>query len=167
MLHIALDRTWPEVITGLCSDAGFRGALAERLRAVSYEAWFWECVRVSDGPFECVVIDAPALAGTAADPSAFAGHLTAPVNTFGNLGGDATLIAPSATGSYPHLAAFLRTAPASQVDAVFRALGDVLVAWQGAPPWVSTAGLGVPWLHIRIDTRPKYYRHAPYRAHGR
>lgn len=23
--------------------------------------------------------------------------------------------------------------------------------------WISTYGLGVPYLHVRIDTRPKYY----------
>ena len=33
-----------------------------------------------------------------------------------------------------------------------------------APAWVSTSGLGVSWLHIRIDTRPKYYSYAPFRA---
>jgi hypothetical protein len=33
--------------------------------------------------------------------------------------------------------------------------------------WVSTAGTGVPWLHVRRDTRPKYDRHAPYRAASR
>jgi len=116
-------------------------------------------------PFECVVLEAPRLAKSVADPSAFAEHLHAPINTFNSLGGDATLIAPSATGSYPHFAAFLRTAPESQVDALFQAVGDAIARWPGAaPPWVSTAGMGVPWLHVRLDTRPKYYQHAPYRS---
>ncbi|MET0247228.1 MAG: hypothetical protein ABW182_10815 [Sphingomonas sp.] len=30
--------------------------------------------------------------------------------------------------------------------------------------WVSTSGLGVSWLHARIDDRPKYYSYAPYRS---
>ena len=30
------------------------------------------------------------------------------------------------------------------------------------PLWVSTAGLGVSWLHVRLDARPKYYRHDAY-----
>jgi hypothetical protein len=30
------------------------------------------------------------------------------------------------------------------------------------PVWVSTAGLGVHWLHVRLDDRPKYYRHRPF-----
>jgi hypothetical protein len=168
VLRIALDKTWPEVITALQSDPVFRASFADQLRAVPHDAWFWECVRVSDGPFECVVIEAPALARTAADPRAFAEHLTSPINTFDNVGGDATLIAPSATGSYPHFAAFLRTAPATQADELFRAIGAAVATWpRAAPPWVSTAGMGVPWLHVRLDSRPKYYRHAPYRAASR
>ena len=120
---------------------------------------------MSDGLFECVVKDAPSLATGRADPSAFSVHLRDSVNTFSSLGGDATLIAPSATGDYGHFAAFLRTAPAAQVDALLRSVGDAIAAWpRSANPWVSTAGLGVPWLHVRVDTRPKYYRHRPYRS---
>jgi len=165
MLRIALDRTWPEVIAALRDQPAFRASLADQLRAAPYDAWFWECVRVSGGPFECVVIEVPELARRAPDPGAFAEHLTAPINTFDSLGGDATLIAPSATGAHPHLAAFLRNAPTAQADALFHAIGHAIDDWQGPElPWVSTAGLGVPWLHVRIDTRPKYYRHAPSRS---
>jgi hypothetical protein len=28
---------------------------------------------------------------------------------------------------------------------------------------LSTAGGGVDWLHMRLDDRPKYYRHLPWR----
>ena len=31
------------------------------------------------------------------------------------------------------------------------------------PTWLSTAGMGVAWLHVRLDQRPKYYAHRPYR----
>ena len=31
------------------------------------------------------------------------------------------------------------------------------------PVWVSTAGAGVSWLHVRLDDRPKYYGYQPYR----
>jgi hypothetical protein len=165
MIRIALERTWPDVVDALRGDRGFRRSLAEQLRAVPYDAWFWECTRVSRGAFECFVLDAPELAHTRADPRAFAAQLTAPVNTFSSLGGYATLVAPSVTGSYPHLAAFLRSAPDDQVDSLFEAIGRAIAGWSGpSPPWVSTAGMGVPWLHVRIDSRPKYFRHAAYRS---
>ena len=32
------------------------------------------------------------------------------------------------------------------------------------PLWVSTCGLGVYWLHVRLDSFPKYYRYAPYQT---
>jgi hypothetical protein len=32
------------------------------------------------------------------------------------------------------------------------------------PVWLSTAGAGVAWLHIRLDDRPKYYGYTPFRA---
>ena len=29
--------------------------------------------------------------------------------------------------------------------------------------WLSTSGLGVYWLHVRLDSRPKYYTYEPYK----
>ena len=31
------------------------------------------------------------------------------------------------------------------------------------PVWTSTSGLGVYWLHVRLDSRPKYYQHQPFK----
>jgi hypothetical protein len=31
------------------------------------------------------------------------------------------------------------------------------------PLWLSTAGTGIFWLHVRLDSRPKYYTYQPYR----
>jgi hypothetical protein len=31
------------------------------------------------------------------------------------------------------------------------------------PIWLNTAGAGVPWFHVRLDKRPKYYGVDPYR----
>ena len=30
--------------------------------------------------------------------------------------------------------------------------------------WLSTSGLGVYWLHVRLDSYPKYYTYRPYKA---
>jgi hypothetical protein len=89
--------------------------------------------------------------------------------TFPNLGGDAVLVAPCPGGSpqaYPHLAAFVRAAPMYQQHALWRRVGEAVDAWIGAtsdPVWVSTAGQGVFWLHVRLDSRPKYYNYELYR----
>lgn len=89
------------------------------------------------------------------------------VVSFANLGGDATLVVPSSRGpdeNYGHLAAFVRGAPRDQVRSLWRRVGQVASEGLGrSPVWISTAGGGVAWLHVRFDRRPKYYGHAPYR----
>ena len=44
--------------------------------------------------------------------------------------------------------------------AVKEALGE-------QPLWVSTSGLGVYWLHVRLDSSPKYFQHTPYKLYRR
>ena len=35
---------------------------------------------------------------------------------------------------------------------------------RSSPVWLNTDGSGVPWLHVRLDSKPKYIKHAEYRA---
>jgi hypothetical protein len=123
-------------------------------------------------PFECVLLEGPAL-GQYADPTAFIAHFRAapqqPIVAFPSLGKDAFLIAPAPLAAhdvYPHLASFLRRAPSHQVRELWRTVGTSIATRlpAHAPLWLSTAGLGVPWLHVRLDAKPKYFRHAPYRV---
>ena len=52
-----------------------------------------------------------------------------------------------------------RLAPDGQRVAFWAKVGAVYEALvkQGRPVWLSTEGSGVPWLHVRMDSRPKYY----------
>lgn len=92
---------------------------------------------------------------------------------FANLGGDSILIAPAKADStannvYGHLAAFLRRASPTQVQAFWKlTLETVLQTLQSTPDktyWFSTDGTGVKWLHMRIDPWPKYYDYQPFAA---
>jgi len=168
--HRLTVRSW---IQALCDqDAGH--ALEQAIAESGFDAVFWECPPVRDttldDPFECVLVHSSALARVKANPAPFRHVLdsAAPVATFDNLGGDATLVVPTSQASnncYPHLAQFCRTAPDDQRRAVWRALGEAIhPRVQQRPIWVSTSGLGVYWLHFRLDSRPKYYTHRPYRA---
>ena len=158
----------------LRADAGFVDGLIRQLAAADFEAYLWETPPANEAarsqPLEFVLIDCPALA-RAADPQPFAAAFaatTSPVARFANLGGDAELLAPtpmSERADYAHIGAFSRTAPREQQHALWRAVGDAMHARVGTDPvWLSTSGLGVAWLHVRLDDRPKYYEHAPYRA---
>jgi hypothetical protein len=159
---------------GLETDKALRATVTEALRSVPFEAFFWETVPLSpermDAPFECVLVDAPTLASNQASPEAFADHFasaTASVVSFPNLAGDSVLVVPRPTlRTYGHLAAFLRQAPDEQTDALWTRVGTEVAAWLGARPlplWVSTSGLAVPWLHVRLDARPKYYGFEPWK----
>ena len=160
----------------LRDDADFRDGFTETLASVGYSAYKWETPPVTaatlDRPFECVLIDTPGLDVTA-DPAPFAEHLSrqpaasSDVLTFPNLGGDALLVVPRALGpdaAYAHLAAFLHLAPNTQRHALWQAVAEAMLHRIDADPvWLSTAGGGVAWLHVRLDDRPKYYGYGPYR----
>ena len=164
-----------DALQHLAEDGTFRHLLARRLAEFPHEAFFWECPPTSQArqewEFEFVLIPTPTLARARADPSSFSAQFDlmqrADVVTFGNLGGDATLVVPApraAAAAYAHLGAFVRTAPPKQVDTLFQSLASAITErLSNEPLWVSTAGLGVPWLHIGLDSHPNYYRHAPFK----
>jgi hypothetical protein len=165
--------TLDAVLRAWQTDAAFRSTFNSVLADVPYSAFRWETPPATDAgltrPFEFVVLDSPALARPA-DAAAFAVQfLNAEddIAVFANLGGDATMIVPSPIAepaAYGHLAAFVRLAPERQRDALWRTIGEVFAQRLGSKPiWLSTAGAGVAWLHVRVDDRPKYYGYTPYR----
>ena len=171
---------WAEFVDLLADDAPFRAFYTAALAASPFEAFFWECPPATARaaarlPFEHVTVRA-AHRFARADPDDFADYLAcgggAGAATFPNLGGDATLVAPcerSAREHYGHVAAFVRGAPAAQHDALWRQVGAALrreLDARGArPTWLSTEGSGVPWLHVRLDSYPKYYHTDAYRSY--
>lgn len=173
-LRDADDRVlaWEGVIRHWRDCEAFCRFWCASLREVELGAYAWECPPVKEGttshPFECVFVSSPLLERMPPDPQAFAEHFRAgaDVVTFANLGGDAVLVAPcpgGEGGNYSHLASFTRTAPAPQQDALWKAVGAAMARRIGSRlAWLSTAGLGVAWLHVRLDDRPKYYRHLAY-----
>lgn len=173
---------YADAVSGWRADPAFRRWFIALLAEAPFAAYLWETPPVSrdtaDRAFEFVLVDSPALAAAPAEPGPFAGYFRdagpeRPVVAFDNLGGDAHLVAPcphpAAAAGYPHLAAFTATAPEDQQHALWVTVGEAIAARLGPDPlWVSTAGLGVYWLHVRLDRRPKYYSYAPYRrAPGR
>jgi len=138
---------------------------------------------VSSTPFEFVLVDDLNLYLFAATPRPvyFEEHLSKCNDgagcVFDNLGGDATLVAPrdwslasSETYSrcYGHVANFVRGAPEQQILDMWKILGRVLQEKlvsnnNDKPLWFSTAGDGVPYLHFRLDSRPKYYHYEPFK----
>jgi hypothetical protein len=172
--------SYADVLARWQSDEAFRAFFIRTLAQVPQDAYLWETPPVTQATatrgFEFVLVDSPTLAGLSPDPHSFASHFgaadaEAEVVTFANLGGDAFLVAPTpraAPGAYPHLAAFARRAPAGQQHAFWRTVGaEAAGRLSDRPLWLSTNGLGVAWLHARLDSWPKYYTHQPYRTAAR
>lgn len=169
LLHVQGDLAWGQVAEDWQAAGG--ATLGAVIAGCPWPAVFWECPPTTaasrEERFECVLAEAPGLAGVRADPRPFRGQLPEPVNTFWNLGHDAALVAPAPPGDWPHLAAFCRSAPVDLQQALWAHAGTALLAWWASTPdpvWLSTSGLGVAWLHLRLDQRPKYYTHERYLA---
>jgi len=165
--------TFAEVLDGLRDDTDFRTLFNALLADAPYSAFRWETpavtVQTASQAFEFVILDSPGLARRP-DPEAFAEHFaghSSGVVAFPNLGGDAVMVVPrliAEPSAYGHLAAFARLAPEDQRHSLWQAVGQAMTRRVGAKPvWLSTAGAGVSWLHLRLDDKPKYYGFEPYR----
>ncbi len=167
--------SYAEIIERWQSDGVFRDFFVRLLADAPYGAYLWETPPItrlsSTRAFEFVIVDSPDLARPIPDPETFASHFEATdtgveVAVFSNLGGDALLVAPTPQAplsAYPHIAAFARTAPAKQQHTFWRTVGSkVADRLADRSLWLSTCGLGVAWLHARLDSRPKYYNFEPY-----
>lgn len=177
--------TRADVVARWQNDTAFNQQFNQLLRDTPWDACRWETPPLSTHnshlPFECVLLDAPELLHRPVDKHAFAEHFNQTdsmaldslasdsIAAFRNLGNDAMLIVPTPVDGpddhYTHLAAFIRSAPDWHSTALWQRLGQTISDTLGAQPvWVSTAGDGVAWLHIRLDSYPKYYHYHPYRS---
>jgi len=176
--------SYGEVLSWLKSSSPFRHQFIKVLQAVEFSAYLFECPAVSrkvinEVNFEFVVTDSPSLARQQADEMPFKSHFnecTNDVTSFISLGGDARLVVPCPAlkinkNSYTHLGQFVRYAPTAQVEKFWESVSTTLLqrlfdssdALDGKDLWLSTNGNGVSWLHIRLDSFPKYYAYSPFK----
>lgn len=165
------------------SDQNLLKSFLEILRGTKFKAYYFETPKIEkkslySKKFEFVLVDAAKqLENVNPDEHAFQEYFhecaseRKSVTSFLNLGGDALLVAPCPntdvdTKSYSHLAPFVRNAPKNQIlefwsESAKQALKHI--KRKGShPTWMSTCGTGVYWLHLRLDSRPKYYSYDPY-----
>jgi hypothetical protein len=163
-------------------DSTFR----ELLTAVLWEqqhavpAYFWECSPFSqstlnDISFEFVILPAPVLLTRHPDSESFSEKFNSADGSgavaFRSLRGDAMLIAPvpqerTSEEAYMHLAAFVYSADTHQINAFWLKVASSIRKQLKTTPekiWLSTSGAGVQWLHVRLDSRPKYYNWQEYK----
>lgn len=170
--HHGDSLTYANVLQYWQTDARFRSYFNAFLAGGPYKAFRWETPPITAATvnrrFEFVLHDSPELI-TSPDAKAFAEHFVEDggVVEFANLRKDAILIVPcpgEPLSAYAHLGAFARYAPEAQQHALWQRVGEAMQRRLGDKPvWLSIAGAGVAWLHVRLDDRPKYYGYAPYR----
>ena len=156
--------------------------------AVYFETPPVSSATASHTPFEFVLLPALSLGRVRVDGTPFSSQLARcqtsrgeDVVVFPSLGRDANLVVPCPTSgvadaltmlqTHAHVAAFCRasllqsgTAASSLWRRVARAFEATLSSRApDEPTFLSTSGDGVAWLHVRLDSRPKYYQYAPYR----
>jgi hypothetical protein len=169
-----------DVLAAWRNDEAFCAHWCDTLAALTMDACFWELPPLtpasSGDAFECVMRPAPDLAAAQANAQPFAEHFAQHADpdeaaaVFAGLGRDAMMIAPCPRAPhdvYTHLLAFVRAAPRWQAVAIWPILARTVASVRAAgarrqPLWISTSGSGVHWLHLRLDSRPKYYQHTPY-----
>lgn len=155
-------------------DRAFIQFYAAALIQFDYKAFYWEhpAVRTTllDKTYECVIKRSKPLEDLPSDETAFGEYLYAKENAvdFMNLGRNARLVVPTKQTEediYAHLGKFIRAAEKKQLIEDFQSAGKVMLEEleKGKMIWLNTAGLGVIWLHIRMDTRPKYYKTKAYK----
>lgn len=173
-----LDTTYSQGMELLAGTSAFRDYFSSLITNCRFAELRWEMPPVTRAtalrPLEMALINSPGLVRRP-DRGAFAEYFPksatgADVVSFENMSGDATLFVPCPAADdddynrYVHLAAFLREASPQHVHALWRAVGEAVLAnLDDSPLWLSTAGMGVAWLHIRLDQRPKYYTYGEYR----
>lgn len=162
-----------EVIELWKNNSDFRIFYNQILKDSPFSAYFWEHPPMKnstlDQVYEFVLINSKSLKGIWANQQAFQEHFSTQkaVVTFRNLSKKSMLIAPCPDMDkdfYAHISSFVRRVSEEQIhvfwETVAEAFEDML---DGQWRWLSTSGLGVYWLHVRIDDRPKYYTYKPYR----
>jgi hypothetical protein len=179
-IRVAIDQgsspvSYADILSLWQNDSDFRTLFIGLLADSPFSAFRWETPPITTAtanrPFEFVLLDNPGLARRP-DAQAFAEHFRREndegVVEFPNLGKDAIMVVPCLSGplsAYGHLGAFVRLAPERQRHALWQLVGSAMQRRLGTEPvWLSTAGAGVSWLHVRLDDRPKYYGHSPYRG---
>ena len=169
--------TYSDVLELWQQDADFRNYYSQLLAESPFPAYRWETPALTSSTvnqtFEFVLLNCPSFDLRQTDPRAFERYFVTDENNYGiaifaNISGDATLIVPSPRtdyDAYGHLATFIRNAPKSQLNAFWRVVGTSVTSRIGDNPlWLNTAGGGVAWLHVRLESRPKYYGYSSYKA---
>lgn len=151
------------------SDEEFVSFYIKLFNKCGFNSYVWETPPLSTDnlhqPFEFVIFNAPK-SSNLPDYETFKDYydITGPnqgIVSFLNLGHDAMLVVPSPfrkDSNYSGLSEFFLEAPVKQQQCIWKVVAyQMKLRLNEKPTWLSVAGGGIAWLHIRLDSTPKYY----------
>lgn len=139
---------------------------------------FFECIPVSfktlKTTFRFVIITTNLFKNIQPNSQPFQSYFNGKSLTTSFLGksGDVLLVVPQPMNNvseitYTHLYNFIKYGSPEYFKNVFaeciKLLCETMQENKNTKYWLSTSGLGVSWLHFRIDTIPKYYNYEEYK----
>jgi len=140
--------------------------------SVEFPGYFWECIPVSsntiDKEFEFVLVNSGALNNIRQDYSSFQEKFgrNNDVVSFASFSGDTLIVPIPKNTDYKNITKFTNNASGEQWGSFWQKVGEKmeenLISAGGSTRWLSTSGLAVHYLHVRIDKRPKYYNYQEY-----
>ena len=160
---------WEQIARGLCESDDFCSLWNQTWAELPFD-FEWKPVPIhpytaQTHPFFAIAFPAEF---RPANPHDFDRYLNALgpeefVATFENFSGDARLLAPRKVDEFGHIAAFCRTASGEMRRSLWGRVGELCLdaIAQETPVWCNTHGHGVPWLHVRFDSRLKYSAFPP------
>lgn len=169
-----LNLCFEDVFELWASNSKFVEFYKDELIKLNYEAFYWEHPAIKkeflNKKYECILQRSRPLEHLPIDESAFIDYINSKEQAadFMNLGKNARLIVPTKKTDkeiYNHMSKFIRLAAQEQIIELFKRVGNSILEKIESKKliWLNTAGLGVIWLHIRMDTIPKYYKTTRYK----
>lgn len=170
---------WIEVINLWKSNPAFNNFFTNIINECQFTDYFFECPginlkKIYKQIFEFRLIKYSRLFPST-DLKAFEDqrkNKSKSILVFPNLSHTSILIIPNKEQKsnfeiYNSIGSFLRGGTSKQINLFFSQIGITLEKLlqdnQGKKIWLSTHGLGVHWLHIRLDFSPKYYQTECYK----
>ncbi len=166
------DNVWGDLL-GPEADKKVQEKFINILKHVPFESYYLESPNIPspDSPLEFVLVESKTLHNKDANWKMYKEYMKKQPGgfsavSFDNLSGETRLTIPlNKKGDYGHLADFMRNAPQKEItEILFEAGQQIHEYWaEKGSVYFSTHGDGVPWIHFRVETEPKYYSYSPYK----
>lgn len=163
-----------DLVSLLKLNREFRILYNSAINSTNFDAFYWEHpvigLETINHSYRCAIIESSSLSKVKANFTPFSDKFDSNsiVVSFSNLKNDAILLVPNPhvvdDFSLSSIAEVVRSNNESLIDELWRRVGEsVEKTYSFRDVYLSTAGNGVYWCHIRLDSRPKYYKNSHYR----